>query len=113
MALNEQCRIYFVVYSIIGRDKELLSRTEAYVLAVDADDIIKQIKEECLGIEINIKDEETDELTHFVAEDVDFESIELVGTLRGLTEQAVEILSRITDPLNLEGLRDGSQDDDG
>jgi hypothetical protein len=88
----EKCRVYRVIYRIIGRNHRPLTAVVACVVAMDVADLVDQIRKSCLGIELT-GTTQTGDFFHEVAENVEIESAQLVGRLHGITETAYRIVT--------------------
>lgn len=88
----EQCRVYKVLYTVIGRDKKPITRISACVVAMDVADLCDEIRNIVLGTEIT--NTENGEIKfHEVAEAIEIESAELIGRLHGVTNIAYRIIA--------------------
>jgi hypothetical protein len=88
----EQCRVYRVIYRVIGRNSRLLTVVVACVVAIDVADLVDQIRRTCLGVEFT-GTTTTGEFFHEVAEGIEIESAQLVGRLHGITDTAYRIIT--------------------
>lgn len=93
----EQCRVYRVIYTVVGRSGKPISRIQACVVAMDVADVADQIRSSVLGTELTITGLNGDIESHEVAEAVEIESAELIGRLHGMTDKAYRIVTNCDD----------------
>lgn len=89
----EQCRVYKVIYTVLGRGNKPLVQIKACVVAMDVADLADEIRKIVLGVEIT-QTTGDGQLLHEVAESVEIESAELVGRLHGVTDTAHQIIHK-------------------
>ncbi|MEO5366024.1 MAG: hypothetical protein H7831_06665 [Magnetococcus sp. WYHC-3] len=95
----ETCKVYRVAYHIIGQNQDHVGFMEGYTLGCNVEDIVNQIKKECLGVEINYDCKECDKVHHQVCENIIMESVELVGSIFGITDAAHAMIKRYHDDM--------------
>lgn len=89
----EQCRVYKVVYTAIGRNGKSFPKIEACVVAMDVTDLSSEIRNQLLGSEITNVDQDGLLTLHEVIEHIEIESAELIGRLHGITSLAFAIIN--------------------
>ncbi len=90
----EKCRVYKVIYTIIGRNSKALTQIRACVVAMDVAELADNIRNKILGAEITVNDDEGNIKFHEVAEAVEIESAELIGRLHGITDASFNVIRK-------------------
>lgn len=93
----EQCKVYTVSYTVLGRGGKKLSRIEECVVAMDVADLVDEIRKLVMGVELTSIDDAGKLIHHEVAEAVEVESATLIGRLHGITGRAHAVVTRCDD----------------
>lgn len=84
----EGCAVHQVTYTVFQNPQlNLATFKDVCVIALDAADVVDQIRRKCVGAEINYYDG-VGNLHHGIADYVVIESVQCVGRLHGITDDA-------------------------
>ncbi len=91
-------KVYVVGFRVYGVDHKNVMHTVVFeegvfVIAVDAEDVITQLKKDYVNVEFNHKNKHG--MIHIVGQEVRVDTIEYCGILSGLSEKSLEALSGI------------------
>lgn len=91
-------KVYLINYKVYGVDHKnimhvIVTEPKNWVIAMDAQDVIDQLKRDYVNVEFNHNDK--DGMVHLVGQHVYVESIKYCGVLSGMSLKSVDALSGI------------------
>lgn len=106
-------KIYLIEYKVYGVDpsgvKHLVIEEEgAYVIGIDAEDVIEQLKKDYINSEFNYTVENI--MYHAVGTDIKVHNIELIGPLLGISLKSLKLIAE-SNP-EIEGILPEELEDD-